>query len=42
MSQLDELSGDTTMATNAHVATITRHSDQATPSNSPTSQEGRL
>jgi hypothetical protein len=39
MFQLNEPSGDTTLANDMHAAYVTRRSDQSTPPNSPTSQE---
>ncbi|MFM0044291.1 hypothetical protein PQR05_07740 [Paraburkholderia sediminicola] len=45
MSQLNELSADTTMANDLRVANVARHSDRFTSPNSPnspTSQEVRL
>jgi hypothetical protein len=42
MSQLYELSADTPMATDMRAANATRHTNQITPANSPTSQEVRL
>ncbi|MCX4147903.1 hypothetical protein PQR70_28290 [Paraburkholderia madseniana] len=42
MSQLNELSADTTMANDMRAANVTRHDDQSTSPNSPTPQEVRL
>ncbi|MFM0731425.1 hypothetical protein PQQ52_13150 [Paraburkholderia sediminicola] len=39
MSQLNELSADTTMANDMRAANVTRHGDQSTSLNSSTSQE---
>ncbi|WP_341315251.1 hypothetical protein WN982_08340 [Paraburkholderia sp. IMGN_8] len=39
MSQLDELPSETTIANDVRATNMTRHSDQSTPPNSPTSQE---
>ncbi|CAE6764821.1 hypothetical protein [Paraburkholderia haematera] len=39
MSQLNELSADTTMVNDMRAANMARHSDQSAPPNSSTSQE---
>jgi hypothetical protein len=42
MSQLDELSGETTISIPVRVANMTRHRGQSTLPNSPTLQDVRL
>jgi hypothetical protein len=42
MSQLNELSGATTIANDVRAANMTRHSDQSIPPNPQPSQEVRL